>query len=118
MAQQENSTRQTCLAGELDSLHLTTEAEPATTFYPTMVEGYLVVSLGTTLAPAVAATANTSDGVARDAFDEGGGGSTAAGVVWNVSASSLLVNGEERLGEGLMDWTVFPSTGLLLPGQR
>jgi len=91
-----------------------------------MVEGCLVLSLDTdgAIAPATAATASTSYGGADDAYGQGngdaGGGSTstAAGVVWNVSTSSVFVNEQEQLGGGLMAWTVTPSTGLLLPGQR
>ncbi|CAM9617529.1 unnamed protein product, partial [Ectocarpus sp. 12 AP-2014] len=39
-----------------------------------------------------------------------GGAGTEGGVIWNVSALPL------SSGEGSMEWTVFPSTGLLLPG--
>lgn len=41
-------------------------------------------------------------------------GGSQTGVVWNVSALKQL----SFSGASMMDWTVFPSSGLLLPGKR
>ena len=36
--------------------------------------------------------------------------------MWTAFSSS--VSSLEEIEEGALDWTVFPSTGMLLPGQR
>jgi len=46
---------------------------------------------------------------------ESGRGDT-GGVMWTVSTSST--SSAEELEDGVMDWMVFPSTGMLLPGRR
>ncbi len=43
---------------------------------------------------------------------------TDGGVVWNASGLLLSGGGDGSGVGGTIDWTVFPSTGLLLPGSR
>jgi len=69
---------------------------------PDIPEKHLVLSLGDG-----AASNPTSSGVGNEADKTGG-------VLWE--AVVLPVPSSEQLGE--MDWTVFPSSGMLLPGQR
>ncbi len=101
-----------CLGGDVKSLHLAAETDPGQAnsagipqpiILPDTPEGNLLLSLGDD-----AASSATGSG----AGGEGGTG----GVMWTVSASSAS-SGKE-LERGAMGWTVFPSTGMLLPGQR
>lgn len=69
---------------------------------PDTPEKYLVLSLG-----GDAAENSTSSSV-------GGEGDTTGGAMWAASVSSA--NSSEELGG--IDWVVFPSSGMLLPGQR
>lgn len=104
--------RQACMDGDIESLNLVVETEPGqddVTGIPTPIilpdlpEGNLLLSLG-------------SD-AALDTSSSGASGERGtSGVMWTVSASS--VSSSEELDKGVMDWTVFPSTGMLLPGQR
>lgn len=60
---------------------------------------------------------STSDGSDGEDDEESGvvlrhGGQS--GVIWNVSALPQL----SQSGTSMMDWTIFPSSGLLLPGER
>lgn len=98
--------KQTCVNGDADALILTAISQPDITFYPSLLEGDLMLSLKST-------TSTTPTSFQEEEPSTSGGsvaivGNTADGVVWNVSAFSTE----------LMDWTVFPSTGLLLPGER
>lgn len=95
--------------GDVQSLNLATYTEPGEPIYaepleafilPDTPEKYLLLSLG-------------NDGAS---ISTSGGASDKGGVMWTVSISS--VSSSEQLEEGVMDWTVFPSTGMLLPGQR
>lgn len=93
--------------GDAGSLSLAKVAEPVTTFFPDMLEGSLVLSLD----PAASSSAATN-GVGTV------GDGSSGGVIWKVSSASFSSPEGEELGVGVMDWTVFPSAGLLLPGRR
>ena len=62
-------------------------------------------------------SSNSSSNIEVDGDGEGSGvdryGGNHSGVVWRVTALEQSVSGESA-----MDWTIFPSTGLLLPGRR
>ena len=119
---QTNTSLEMCIRGDPQSLHLTVDAQPATTFYPNVLEGYLHLSLDLVSgsdAAGVNANSSTSDsGAVRRSS---GSQSTRTGVVWNASALAVVSQKEEGATEERemeMEWTIFPSTGLLLPGQR
>ncbi|CAM9801896.1 unnamed protein product, partial [Hapterophycus canaliculatus] len=110
-------SQETCVSGDPGSLRLAVDTEPVTTFYPEALEGQLRLSLDPVTATAAGALIGTSTGDSSlDAATSG------VGVAWSISAASFVFSGEkegegEELGAGVMDWTVYPSTGLLLPGQ-
>lgn len=109
-----------CVNGDPGSLRLATDTQPITTFYPQMLEGKLLLSLDPVTSTAATASTGTGTGTGSSSFDAAG---SDVGVAWSISTSSVVVSdGEEgdgeELGAGVMDWTVYPSTGLLLPGQR
>lgn len=60
---------------------------------------------------------NGSSKIEADGDGEGSGfvsfGRNHSGVVWRVAALEKSVSGVSE-----MEWTIFPSTGLLLPGER
>ncbi|CBJ33868.1 probable extracellular nuclease (ISS) [Ectocarpus siliculosus] len=99
------SPSETCVTGDPGLLSLTVLSEPADAVFPTMLDGELLLTLNDDETVTTSSSAGGS-GVALSA-----GAGTEGGVIWNVSA--LLLSSEE----GLMEWTVFPSTGLLLPGR-
>ncbi|CBJ26637.1 adhesin-like protein [Ectocarpus siliculosus] len=101
----EGSPSETCVTGDPGLLSLTVLSEPADAVYPTMLDGDLLLTLNDDETVTTSSSAGGS-GVALSA-----GAGTEGGVIWNVSA--LVLSSEE----GLMEWTVFPSTGLLLPGR-
>lgn len=81
-------------------------SEPDKAYSPNMLEGALLLTLNDD------ETVTTTSSAGGSGVVVSGGGGTEGGVIWNVSALPF------PSGEGLMDWTVFPSTGLLLPGER
>lgn len=102
--------------GDAGSLNLVVESDPGQTnntgiaaiILPDTPEGSLLLSLEDN--NSTSTTTSSGDG------NEGGAGS----VIWTVSASSASSSLEPGVmeEEGMMDWTVFPSNGLLRPGQR
>lgn len=118
--------QQKCVTGDTSGLSLLAVKLPEQAFFPRLLEGGLEVSL---VSPtSVLANADTGDGsgltvVSTDnetdlasspwsslslATEESGSGGEVDGVIWNVSA----------LFPDLIDWTIFPSIGLLRPGER
>lgn len=105
-------TEQICLDGDVETLNLALEAEPGQPpddgcpepfIFPATPERRILLSSGNNAALKVASSG---------AGGERGNG----GVMWTASASSAFAS--KGLEEGLLDWTVFPSTGMLLPGHR
>lgn len=82
---------------------------PGDTFFPELVEGDLLLWYDTET-DQVEASSSLSDtdenGGSNDSFS---GDGTGGGIVWTVQALNQT---------SLLDWTVFPSTGLLLPNRR
>lgn len=106
--------------GDPGSLRLAADTEPVTTFYPEMVEGKLLLSLDPVTTTAETSSVGTSDSSSDSSL---GAARSGLGILWNISTSSFVFSEDEEdeageLGAGVMDWTVYPSTGLLLPGQR
>lgn len=134
------------MGGDASALNLTIDIEPETSYYPDMLEGDLLLSHGAlaanvsasnrsainTTGPSASwgasstseagASSNEVDSISSNNSSSGddGNGSGAAvyggsdiGVVWNVAALQQSIGGNT-----MMEWTVFPSTGLLLPGER
>ena len=134
--------------GDVGALNLKSLNEPDITFYPDMLEGDLVLShathtassdasdhstntAGSSASSAVSSSSetvassseagssgrNSSSNINSGEDGEGSGvvtfGANHSGVIWNVSALQQSVS-----GESMMDWTIFPSTGMLLPGER
>ncbi len=95
-----------CADGGVDALTLSTTTQPEQTFYPNLLEGELLLSL----APSESDTTNGTEG--GDAYG-GSCGGTGGRVVWSVSYRPSPDSAQDE-----DDWTVFPSTGLLLPGER
>lgn len=100
--------QQVCVSSNADGLtfwavdeNLDADGVPIPTYFPELVEGNLTLSL-----PADSNSASTSSASASSGTGVSGGG----GVVWNVSASE-----ESSM---MIEWVVFPSEGLLLPGER
>lgn len=88
-------TEKTCVSDDTNALTLAVLSEPDTTFFPNLLEGELLLS---------------HPGVEDDEGTTNSGGWD-GGVIWNASAIST--------GTGTpMTWTVFPSSGLILPGER
>ncbi|CAM9271368.1 unnamed protein product, partial [Ectocarpus sp. 8 AP-2014] len=102
----EGSPSETCVTGDPGLLNLTVLSGPADAVFPIMLDGELLLALNDD------ETATSSSSAGGSGVVVSGGGRTEGGVIWNVSA--LLMSSEE----GLMEWTVFPSTGLLLPGRN
>ena len=134
---------QRCVRGDAAALNLAPQSMPETAFYPDVLQGDLRLSHGTyashsaaghrstttnttksssssgvskwseTVAPSRQAGTNDSSG----ADVEGSGAQLYtgghAGVVWSVA-----VQHKPRAGAPMMNWTIVPSTGLLLPGER
>ena len=86
------------MSGDATGLGLTMEKTPGETFYPQMIEGDVRLSFNSnaTEAQASSNTVGSGDGIS-------------CGFVWTVRPLNTT---------DLLDWTVFPSTGLLHPGQR
>ena len=122
--------------GDAAALNLTTQEMPGITFYPDMLEGDLRLSLGTYASGSAAGnrstTTNTTESSASlgmlsrsdplasssDAVNNGSSGGDVlhtegqAGVIWRIMVQRQPEQGPR------MSWTIFPSTGLLLPGER
>lgn len=84
-----------CLQGQTETLTLDLFEEPDPTYFPSLLEGNLKLSLG------VATTTATAPTI-------GNGLGNVGGVMWNGSA----------VASEFMNWTLFPSSGLLLPGEK
>lgn len=84
----------TCLGGSAEGLSLSVRSHPDTTIHPSLLQAELLLEL--TSVEALTAT-NSAGGLEGKA------------VMWNASALASNL---------LPPWTIFPSTGLLLPGQR
>ncbi|CBJ33129.1 asn/thr-rich large protein family protein [Ectocarpus siliculosus] len=99
-----STLEEVCASGDVDALTLTliedTESQP--TFYPSLLERELQLSF----APSNATNADDDDIATSSRSCVG-----ASRVAWSVSG--LWPSSEEEQD----DWTVFPSTGLLLPGE-
>ena len=118
------------MSGDATNLALTLENKPGETFFPQLLEGDINISYSAvaSTSPAVAvsdasgdsSSSSSSGSGGRDGTgsDGGGGGGEGLngdgedGVVWLVKALWKTAS------TTLLDWTIFPSTGLLLPGQR
>lgn len=85
-------------------------APPEITFYPDLIKGELVLELASDSSSSSASSPEESSGTpigSSNDRDTSGG----VGVVWN--ASTVVVESEANI-----EWTIFPSNGFLLPGQR
>lgn len=101
---------QVCADGSVDALTLSITNRPEATFYPDLLEGDLELAL----APSASVTTSTEDAQATTSSRSCSG--TGGRVAWSVSglwSSQGSISTQER-----GDWTVFPSTGLLLPGEK
>lgn len=92
-------------------LNLTLETNPGVTFYPQLVEADILLSYSTSARQAElpstssASALSSSNSSGSDDFVEEGDG----GLVWSVEALQTTT---------LFEWTIFPSKGLLYPGER
>lgn len=109
------------MSGDPELLSLRATSTPTDTFFPDMLQGDLLLTLNAAddAAMTTGGGVSTSSGVVT-----AGGGSmggtvgSEGGVVWNVSALPLLLSSSDVAAGATMEWTVFPSTGLLRPGER
>ncbi|CAM9462085.1 unnamed protein product, partial [Ectocarpus sp. 12 AP-2014] len=101
----EGSPSETCVTGDPGLLNLTVLSTPVDAVFPTMLDGELLVTLNDD------ETVTTTSSAGDTGVSVSWGAGTEGGVIWNVSALPF------SSGEGSMEWTVFPSTGLLLPGR-
>lgn len=99
--------------GDAAALNLSQVATPpAEILFPGLLEGDLLLSYGSVAPSAAASGISSSSGSGGDeaGSEEGLYGSSEGGVVWSVDATVSNAS--------MMTWTVFPSTGLLLPGEK
>ena len=104
------------MSGDATALNLSQIVTPPTeTFFPGLLEGDLLLSYESV------ASSTAASGISSGSGSGGGGdgagseegllyGSGEGGVVWSVDATVS--------NAAMMTWTVFPSTGLLLPGEK
>ncbi|CAB1104673.1 unnamed protein product [Ectocarpus sp. CCAP 1310/34] len=99
-----STLEEVCASGDVDALTLTLieDTESQRTFYPSLIERELQLSL---------AASNATDAGDDDIATSSRSCAGANRVAWSVSG--LWPPSEEEQD----DWTVFPSTGLLLPGE-
>ena len=90
-------TAQTCLDGNPEGVRLSEKVSPPITFYPSLLEGDLTVSLADDGAISSSTTASSMTMTSSQV--------TSGGVVWKMSEESS-------------SWTMFPSVGLLYPGEK
>ncbi|CAM9320353.1 unnamed protein product, partial [Sphacelaria rigidula] len=90
------SGEETCLDNQAGRLSLSVVTSPEITFPPHVLEGDLLLELLSDHFQTTSTNSSTSNRM------------DGTGVVWNVSALSSGTSAP---------WTIFPSTGLLLPGQ-
>ncbi|CAN0330304.1 unnamed protein product [Ascophyllum nodosum] len=91
-----------CLNGHPEGLTLTVPTPPPMTFYPDLLEGDIVVSLdadGSRVSTSTSASMDTVETTSRQ---------SSGAVAWNMSAMP-----HEHIA-----WAVFPSVGILLPGNN
>ncbi|CBJ33130.1 polymorphic outer membrane protein [Ectocarpus siliculosus] len=100
-----STLEEVCASGDVDALTLTLieDTESKLTFYPSLLEGELQLSF----APSNATNADDDDIATSSRSCVG-----ASRVTWSVSGLWPSSEGEQD------DWTFFPSTGLVLPGER
>lgn len=95
-------------------LTLTVETEPETKLFPELIEGDIRLSFNASTwgAGALSTTSGSKSGSGggTDSGEEFPGDTIGeGGVVWTVQALQTAI---------VKKWTIFPSTGLLLPGKR
>lgn len=106
---------QRCVNGSVDVLTLTVETEPTSpTIFPGWVEGRLLLSHDSLKGRAEGSSSRAGDSSSGGRGDEGQRdralrGDPEDGVVWSVEALRLTPS---------MKWSMVPSTGLLLAGER
>ncbi|CAM9101274.1 unnamed protein product, partial [Laminaria digitata] len=108
-----SSTKQErCVSRDATSLALSLRTQPGDILFPNLVEGDILLSYNSSPIQAEASLSASDDvSGSSDSSNSSGGGGIDNGVVWMVKA---LQTTEEM---ALLDWTMFPSTGLLFPGQ-
>ena len=81
-------------------------------FFPELLEGDLLLSYESLASSSEIGGVAGGSGSGSDGTEGEGGayGGSEGGVLWRVEASVT--------DPTMMAWTVFPSTGLLLPGQK
>ena len=103
------------MSGDAAALSLTpVSGQEKETFYPEILERSLFLSYE----PAVTSSATSVSSSSRiNSSDQTGNGE--GGVVWQVIASQLETTAwSAQQGRGELNWAIFPSTGLLFPGDR
>lgn len=122
---QTNCLYQRCANGNAAALDFNLSRATNETFFPDMLEGDLLLShvvsaAGSRMTSTNKTEASLSENKTRRNRGHGGENGTSpygggqSGVVWKVSALPQLSDN----GRSMMNWTIFPSSGLLLPGQR
>lgn len=113
---------QRCADGDAAALHLDRPSDSNETFFPDMLEGDLVLSYNVPASSsAMTSPSDTGISISSNVGGEHAEGSainiqdgSRSGVIWIVSAMPQLFTS----GASMMSWTIFPSSGLLLPGKR
>lgn len=103
------TTAQTCVGTNVDALNLGVLSNPREIFHPELVEGDLtlasIVDSNRSIVQASNGVGGCTSGSAGDLCSDWTGA-----LVWNVSTLEQSLE--------MIDWTIFPSNGLLLPGHR
>lgn len=100
---------QTCIGTEAETLGLSVIEPTNVTYSPSLISGELLLSFGTV----ASSTGEADDAGASTSYEEEKGVrvSESGGVIWNASLAIEPYTDQ-------INWTVFPSIGLLAPGNR
>lgn len=101
------------MGGNASTLALTLETEPAIEVFPQLIEGDIRLSYNASASESFALSSRSSSSDGSDNATGSGEGflevrNDDGGVVWTVQALQTASVG---------NWTIFPSSGLLLPGK-
>lgn len=101
------------MSGDSTALNLVQTSTPGITYFPGLLEGGLLLSYEPTASSSATGSVSggSASGISGDGAEvEEGSHGGEGGMLWSVQASVA--------DPTMMTWTVFPSTGLLLPGEK
>eukprot|EP00904_Undaria_pinnatifida_P010820 jgi/Undpi1/6869/HiC_scaffold_21.g09345.m1 len=111
---EQSNREERCVSGDAAALNLTAgRDQEGETFYPDLLERSLSLSYKSAVISSVTSVSSRSG--SSSSSDKIGNGE--GGVVWQVNAAGKepTANSSQH-GRGELNWVIFPSTGLLFPG--